>query len=511
MSLKKPQGREHNTGSKTRLAMAIAAFAGASALASTSVQAAPGDALEPRFAVGQPYSGRGVSVARNSSGAFVVVWLTNNQILGRRFSSNAQPLDDGFVIDEFGLPTSPNPSLRDTSPDVAIDDAGDFVVVWSEVNYAIPTVPQRYLARVMARRYAADGHVAAAKFPVDTSIDGPGATLLSPVSFALSPSVAMNRNGRFVIGWTNTDSIQLTPLSPYSRDGAQTVLTRVFAANGVPVGRTQVAATVRVQTIDFHAPSLPIGVGAGLRSERHIATDALDVAIDADGDYAVTWVQQGSAEAFAYLTNGSLYSPRDIGFDLERETSRLLTKRYNANGIPSQLQPVLAAASAEPYSRIDAAIRRPSLAMRDDGSFVLGWSQRVGDQDRILARRFNPRGFPASDAITIAADEVFATTDLAVSDGSNGGFVAAWIDLQVPSTLKVARFAGDDTPLGGARDAGPLLVDRYTAERTGRSTLFHKNPNLGLASDQNGNFVVVIGDTVNPTGAGVFGQAFEGP
>lgn len=510
MSLNKSQGREHNTGCKTLLAMAIAAFAGASALAPTSVQAVPGDALGPRFAVGQPYSGRGVSVARNSSGAFVVVWLANHQLLGRRFSSNAQPLDDGFVIDEFGVPTSPNPSVIDTTPDVAIDDAGDFVVVWSEVNYAIPTVRQRSLARVMARRYTADGHAAAAKFPVDTRIDGPGAALFSPVSFALSPSVAMNRNGRFVIGWTNTDSIQLTPLSPYSSDGAQTVLTQVFAANGVPVGRAQVAATVRVQTIDLHAPPVPIA-GAGLRSERHIATDALDVAIDADGDYGVAWVQQGSAEAFAYLTNGSLYSPRDIGVELDRETSRLLTRRYHANGTPSTLGPVLAAASAEPYSRIDAAIRRPSLAMRDDGSFVLGWSQRFRDQDRILARRFDSRGFPASDAITIAADEAFPTTDLAISKSGNGGFVAAWIDLQVPSRLKIARFAADDAPLGAPRDAGPLLVDRYGGESTGRSLLLHKNPNFGLASDQNGNFVIVLGDTVNSSGAGIFGQTFEGP
>ena len=72
---------------------------------------------------------RNAAVAMDVAGNFVVVWSSysqdgsSNGIFGRRFDPNCNPIVEEFQINAI---TSGN----QTEPSVAMNDDGDFVVVW---------------------------------------------------------------------------------------------------------------------------------------------------------------------------------------------------------------------------------------------------------------------------------------------------------------------------------------------------------------------------------------------
>src|SRR5262245_2492026 len=74
------------------------------------------------------------SVAMNDNGSFVVVWTSyygsGARILGRLFDSTGTPMTGDFVVAQ-------DPRFRQTYPDVSMDTAGRFVVVWQATHYGL--------------------------------------------------------------------------------------------------------------------------------------------------------------------------------------------------------------------------------------------------------------------------------------------------------------------------------------------------------------------------------------
>jgi hypothetical protein len=167
------------------------------------------------------------TVAMNASGAFVVCYESTGQtsqsngasdIYCRRFNDSGVALDAQEFRATAGIGQSSTTSH--TQPDVAMDNAGNFVVTWVGG-----------IARIFAARFMASSIVAATSFQVDTT----------PGDNEYNPSIAMDARGRFVISWQEG-----TVGIPVSGDGdAQGIFARRFIASGVPSGaRFQVNASI---------------------------------------------------------------------------------------------------------------------------------------------------------------------------------------------------------------------------------------------------------------------------
>ncbi|UXI70365.1 DUF11 domain-containing protein [Tahibacter amnicola] len=106
-------------------------------------------------------------IAMNSAGDYVVVWQTsdgsNYEYRGRRFSPAGAPLGAEFVV------VSAPSTMLGVTPRVAMDDAGNFTVGWSQnrVRWSDPTGFDIY-----RRRYGADGWPLEEPFRVNRTITG---------------------------------------------------------------------------------------------------------------------------------------------------------------------------------------------------------------------------------------------------------------------------------------------------------------------------------------------------
>ena len=140
------------------------------------------------------------SVASNRDGDFVVVWGTSDEkIVARIFNDTGTPLDPDFIITD-------NPY---SYTGVAMDGAGNFVVVWS-----------KYIAAddvdVYAQRYNNTGSPLGSEFQVNTFTAGS----------QTNPSVAMDADGDFVVTWSGPD-----------QDGfLYSVYARRYDNTGSPIG-----------------------------------------------------------------------------------------------------------------------------------------------------------------------------------------------------------------------------------------------------------------------------------
>jgi hypothetical protein len=127
----------------------------------------------------------GSSVALDTAGNFVVVWASAGQdgdglgVVGRRFDSNGNPLAGDFQVNEF--------TTGDQSqPRIAMNPTGELVVVWQGG-------PDADAGAVMARRYDAAGAPLGGEFRVNTTETGA----------QHEPDVALDPVGRAIVAWTS--------------------------------------------------------------------------------------------------------------------------------------------------------------------------------------------------------------------------------------------------------------------------------------------------------------------
>jgi hypothetical protein len=149
------------------------------------------------------------SVASNASGNFVVVWVSAQQdgsvrgIFGQRYAASGTPLGPEFRVNTYT-------TNHQRAPDVALDAAGNFVVVWSSytqdgLNYGI-----------FGQRFVSSGAPLGPEFRANTYT----------TATQLRAAVASDPNGDFVVVWRS-----------YAQDGSNYgVFGQRFAVSGAPLG-----------------------------------------------------------------------------------------------------------------------------------------------------------------------------------------------------------------------------------------------------------------------------------
>jgi hypothetical protein len=152
-------------------------FTSAGAPASGEFQAnayTPGNQLRP-------------AVARNASGAFVVVWISDGQdgdgygVFGRRYDAAGNPLAGEFQVNAYTAGVQDRPA-------VAMGAGGDFVVSWES--------PDSDSSGIFARRFNAGGTAVGAELQVNNYV----------TDTQLFSQVFRKGDGSFIVSWiSNTE------------------------------------------------------------------------------------------------------------------------------------------------------------------------------------------------------------------------------------------------------------------------------------------------------------------
>jgi len=239
------------------------------------------------------------------------------------------------------------------------------------------------------------------------------------------PSVAMSADGAFVVTWTSGD---YGP-SPHQDGSGFGVYLQRYSASGAAQG-----GEVRVNTFTTGPQYLS------------------DIAMDATGDYVVTWA----------------------GMYQDEESSGIYAQRYSAAG-------EVRGGEFRVHEWGTGIQEDASVAMDADGNFIVVWHDfRVGNGSYdIYARRFGADGVALEGEFRVSGPDGVRQQYPDVAMDADGDFVVAWEegDSYGPTALYIRRYVATGEPLGAAlpvRDSvvssGPLLPS--------------------IASAPNGDFVV---------------------
>ena len=358
------------------------------------------------------------AIARNASGDYVVVWVDyssgNADIRGQRFDRQSREIGEEFVINAI----TTGAQLR---PDVAIDDAGNFVVVWTSIDETVNNT-----VGIFAQRFDADGKAMGGQFRVNQVTE-----------FGQDePAIAMNaNNGDFVITWNS-----------FSQDGnREGVYARQFAATGQAKGNE---VLVNTRTVGSQRSS--------------------DVAMDALGNFVVTWASEDQ-DSSGWGVFAQRFSAAGAKLGAEFRVNTYLNGDQNDPAIAADSQGnfVITWASAQDGSgwgvyaqrysntgaKLGAEFRvnkttihdqyQPAIDWASNKAFVITWTSFNQDYPEdadvrdygIFARMFNADGTDYIDARVgtspIGEFRVNAITlgnqvDSAVSMDADGHYVVTW-------------------------------------------------------------------------------------
>jgi hypothetical protein len=328
---------------------------------------------------------QGPKVETDALGNFVVVWGTSTQgeytypygyqydanVFLRRFNASAVAQGAEAVVVISATDGLLNPAA-------AMDSDGDFVVVWDRSS----TGGYPYLTGVEAQRYDENGDAAGSMLPVTGFAGGvrrhPNVAMAPAGNFTVvwessinayndfdgiaqrydnagvaqgtifsvssdlgnsnglrdNPAIGMDAEGNFVVVWHKQD---------YGNYTEKTILGRRFASNGVAAGD------------EFE-------IGAARSSFSPQFTNALEVASDSSGNFAVVWEDYDSS---AYVT-------------------RVMARHYDNTGA-AQGAAFQVNTSKESYgSPINE--QRPEVVWDTEGGFVIVWDTNY----QVFGRRYEP-------------------------------------------------------------------------------------------------------------------------
>jgi len=303
------------------------------------------------------------AVAMDADGSFVVVWESvgpdgsYHAVVGQRYDASGMLRGAEFLVNSYTTQDQAQPA-------VASDGQGGFVVVWASVQYGS--------VGVFGQRYDASGAPRAGEFRVNSDTGA--------VNY--EPAVAVNPDGSFVVVW----------------DGGvygDQMYGQLYDTYGTPQGG------------NFQVPTL------GAQSWPVVASDA-------DGNFVVVWTR----------------SPAPLVGD----EYGAFGQRYDASGTPQGAVFVASASTTDP-------IQGAAVASEPGGAFIVAWQSYLDDsQGGVLARRYDADGMPEGGGVALNTYTTGRQGKPAVASLPNGNFVVAWVsDGQDGSSYGVfaRRFAPD--------------------------------------------------------------------
>jgi Ca2+-binding RTX toxin-like protein len=325
-----------------------------------------------------------------------------------------------FQVNTF---TSADPWAADRPRHVAMDADGDFVLAWDSWTSGVPT------PGIYARRYDSAGEPEGDEFLVYT--------YTGPDSAQLFCEVAMDADGDFVVTWTSHEPMET---------GHQGVYARRYDAEGVPQGD------------EFR-------VNAATPYEALWSS----VAMDADGDFVIAW-------------------------NLIDEEGAVHAQRYNAAGEPQGDEFQVNSTATETWGFSE-------VAMDADGDFVVTWTRSSDGQAtwEVMARQYDSDGLPQGDEFQVNPIASDAMPLPAVAMDSDGDFIISWTSVEESTTNPVVHARRYDA-------AGVSQGTEFRVNTTASGSLWGSS----IATDTYGNFVITWATLAQgENGSGVYGQRYD--
>jgi hypothetical protein len=368
-----------------------------------------------------PGTQRYPAVAIDQAGNFVVVWVSALQdgsslgVFGQRYAASGAALGAEFQVNVY--------TTNDQyAAAVAMDAGGRFVVVWSSIGQDGDSYG------VFGRRYDATGGAVGGEFQVNSY------TTLGQSR----PAIAMNATGSFVVVYAGQDA---------DSDG---IVGQRYGATGGAVGT------------EFQINTYTTGRETGPR-----------VAMAGDGAFVVVWSSQ--------IQDGSGYG--------------IFGQRFDATGAPAGLE-----FRVNTYTTLSQY--RPAVAITPGGGFVVVWegSTQDGSGYGVFGQQFNFNGDPTGGEFLVNAFTTNEQLFSAVASDATGRFVVVWTSkYQDGGGRGIFGQRYDQT---GSPQGGEFAVNTYTT---------NDQDFPAVAMDAVGNFVVVWQSSAQDgSGVGIFGQRFGG-
>lgn len=426
------------------------------------------------------------------------------------------------ILEDFQVNENVGESSQ-IEPVVAMDDRGNFVVVWSDDRNGDTDI--------FGQRYNSNGSLAGSQFRVN---DDPGHRSQS------KPQIAMSRDGNYWIIWLDY------------QNGYSVIYGQRYDIYGTPIGANFIINSDSkslkglnpVIAVDENNSFLIVWIdktrnnkwyivgqryseNGTLQGSKFLVTDQGDgrdlaVAMDSTGNFVIAWSEtryiypniyaqcfnpDATSRSSVFRVDWSSYCARPkIAIDNQENICIIWTicsfmgesiisgKCYNHDGSPkgSEFNIHSSNWSERSYKAIDTNYR---------GNFLIVWENQDNYDyyPNITGRWFNADGMPIGDGFQVNDDSSnfrHLLPDVAVN--KNGNFVAAWQDERngLDNTdIFGQRFNSDCSPVGSNYK---INNDKNSGIRT--------NPNI--AANSQGNFMVIWQDLRNGN-SDIFSQFYS--
>ncbi|GAB6165288.1 hypothetical protein JCM19992_12880 [Thermostilla marina] len=377
-----------------------------------------------------------VAVAMNNNGDYVVVWVSPDQgadagtgqtnIIAQRYNREGEPQGPEFIVNTYETGDQ-------VQPDVAMDDTGNFIVVWAGEG------EDDLDGGIFARRFDRFGTPQGDQFRVNQY----------RLNLQDSPQVAADSVGNFVITWTSfgqdgdSDGVYARQYNRYGQPIADE-----FRINDTTANRQQNSDVAMDDAGNFVAVWMSYGqdsneygiVGKVYNADgtartgefginQYVNDEQIDpqVAMDADGDFVVTWasfLQDGSG----YGVYARMFSPAG--------TPKGNEFQVNETTLHWQYQPVVAMDKAGDFTIAWNTSGQDNDLAVDDGIYARMF--QADGSDFVLPPKghqgeFRVNAFTAGNQVTpaIAMDAV-------------GNYVVAWVGPTTETDPLIAPLNGTD-------------------------------------------------------------------
>lgn len=333
------------------------------------------------------------------------------------------------------------PAINLYSPQVGLAPNCDFVVVWQTGNIYSP----EETARIWLRIFRADGKPKTKQLRVSNTTPGemwPHLTMAADGSFLVvwqsgSPEDTSVFGRRFDADGTprgerfrlsaNTQGSQEQPAASFARDGG-------FIAAWVSHGNF-FDSPWDVYARRFDAAGQPAGGELLVSTEGAEEQRTPQVALSASGDFLIGWV--------SWVGEGGFFD--------------ILGRRFTKDGTPQSDEIRLNDEENAPASQDELA-----LGMREDGSFVVIWTDRTNDpgSGSLSGQRFTATADPVGPPLHVTGSSLGVQDQPAIAMAADGSFFAAWSSSESGTLSVVGRqFTSDGQPRSGELRLDPLSND----------------------------------------------------
>jgi hypothetical protein len=402
----------------------------------------------------------------DDDGNFVIAWAGSstgetNEIYARIYNASGVPQGDQILV-------STATSSVQFSPNVAVDDDGDFVVTWQRA-------PATFFPYVIyARQFNAVGVAQGVEFRVNTTTTGN----------QLYGRVAMDPVGNFIVAWENAADIYAQRYSPA----------------GVPQGSEFLVSTTAGSQ---HNPSL---------------------ASDSNGNFVITWSQASSQNARRYNVGGvpqggefqvsATHSGGWISMNSDGEFvivtagSGIWARRFNADTSPR---------GGEFQINTLSGGENPKIAIDLFGNFAVTWMRTDTTQYDVYAVRFGEPpvlsvsltslSFVADEGDGLTPAQIVTISNTAVPGSALNFYVDTlpdWLICTDPSTNTLV--SGASTTISCQGDPGVLTPQTYNGSF---EIVSFTSGVIGSPQTVNVSFTISSGPVVTVITENEFYTAFE--